>query len=603
MTLTGDPLGFQPSGKGPQEGRRLVVVFHGWLGTPSKMNDVVQAVRGAYSQEPGLDLYVPPLDYGKFFSSTSAATIVSQLLAAMDVICTDPGKYQQIVLIGFSMGAVLARRLFLAATNVHETVPNEPELSNAHLRYWSGKVERIVMLGGLNRGWLVSGRLSWLYSIVTNFIGFTGHLLPRGWKPTLFEVRRGAPFIVQTRLQWLALRRSSGPAKPEPLVIQLLGTQDDLVAPDDAVDFAVDRAPESPYFYFELPRTRHDDAIFFSRKGFSDPDGTFGAARKKQFVSVLTEDKVWLVTNQILAENLDDTLPGPPEPDVKHVVFVVHGIRDDGYWTRKIAQRIHEKASPPGVDNPPKWHCVTSSYGYFAMLPFVLPWIRRQKVEWLMDEYVGARASFPTAEFSYVGHSNGTYLVARALEDYPAAKFRNVLFAGSVVRREYDWDALLNANRVSKVLNIVATKDWVVALFPMGLEPLRKIFDLGGAGFGGFDQAAPGRVPGVPSLREVHYVQGAHSAGLVEAQWPRIADFIVNDVVPPPTDLKQSRFWVAVSKISPVVLGLLLILAVVILICILYPVFTAGTTVMGAVFRTILALLYLLGLRLIVTRV
>jgi hypothetical protein len=100
MTLTGDPLGFQPSGKGPQEGRRLVVVFHGWLGTPSKMNDVVQAVRGAYSQEPGLDLYVPPMDYGKFFSSTSAATIVSQLLAAMDVICTDPGRYQQIVLIG-----------------------------------------------------------------------------------------------------------------------------------------------------------------------------------------------------------------------------------------------------------------------------------------------------------------------------------------------------------------------------------------------------------------------------------------------------------------------------------------------------------------------
>ena len=80
----------------------------------------------------------------------------------MDVICTDPGRYQQIVLIGFSMGAVLARRLFLAATNIHETVPNEPDLSNAHLRYWSGKVERIVMLGGLNRGWLVSGRLSWL---------------------------------------------------------------------------------------------------------------------------------------------------------------------------------------------------------------------------------------------------------------------------------------------------------------------------------------------------------------------------------------------------------------------------------------------------------
>jgi len=75
-----------------------------------------------------------------------------------------------------------------------------------------------------------------------------------------------------------------------------------------------------------------------------------------------------------------------------------------------------------------------------------------------MDKYVALRARFPNAEFSYIGHSNGTYLVARALEDYPAARFRNVLFAGSVVRRSYDWAALLSANRVCKVLNLVATR-------------------------------------------------------------------------------------------------------------------------------------------------
>lgn len=310
-----------------------------------------------------------------------AAKIVSQILTELDAICAYPHKYQHIVLIGFSMGAVIARRLFLAATDVHKTVPNEPELSNAGLRAWTNKVERIVTLGAMNRGWLVSGRLGWAYSFVTNFIGIWGHLMPRGFKPTLFEARRGAPFIVQTRLQWLALRQSSDPAKPEPLVIQLLGTQDNLVAPDDTVDFAVDRDQKSPYFYFQLPHTRHDNAIEFTPRRFSDPDGKFGAARREQFVSVLTQDKDWLVKKQIPAENLSDTLPAEPDPDVEHVVFVVHGIRDDGYWTRKIAQRIREAASPPGLENPPKWRCETSSYGYFAMLPFVLPWIRRQKVE------------------------------------------------------------------------------------------------------------------------------------------------------------------------------------------------------------------------------
>ena len=606
MAHTGEPLGFQPSDAGPKEGRRLVVVLHGWWCAPSKMRDVVQAVRDAYAQGPGLDLYVPSLDYAKPLGCKPAAKIVSEILTEIDAICADPGKYQQIVLIGFSMGAVVARRLFLAATDVHNTVPNEPELFNAGLRAWTNKVERIVSLGGMNRGWLASGRLGWIQSFYTNFIGFVGHLWPSASKPTIFEVRRGAPFIVQTRLQWLALRQSSGPAKPEPLVIQLLGTQDNLVAPDDAVDFAVDRDPKSPYFYFELPQTRHLNAIVFTPRRFSDPDGKFGAARRERFVSVLTKGKVWLVENQIPAENLADTLPDEPDPGVKHVVFVIHGIRDDGYWTRKIAQKIRETASTSGLENPPQWRCETSSYGYFAMLPFVLPWIRRQKVEWLMDLYVGVRARYPQAEFSYVGHSNGTYLVARALEDYPAACFRNVLFAGSVVRRGYDWATLLSTGRVCKVLNMVATKDWVVALFPMGLEPLRRIFDLGGAGFGGFDQAAPGRVPEIPNLKQVRYVKGAHSAGLVETQWPHIANFIVKDVIPPSDNpdytTKQVPFWKGISKLSIILLGLLIVLAVVILIGILWPVFTPGTPATQAAMRTLLALLYLLGLRMIVMR-
>lgn len=281
--------------------------------------------------------------------------------------------------------------------------------------------------------------------------------------------------------------------KPEPLVIQLLGTQDNHVAPDDAVDFAVDRNRASPYFYVELPYTRHGNAIVFSPSRF-DRIKKFGAERKKRFIEALTWKCAELIEKQIPSDYLDDTLPSEPDESVEHVVFVIHGIRDGGYWTRKIAQRIREHAAKHFGEEEAKnrWRCVTSSYGYFAMLPFLLPWVRTQKVEWLMDLYVGERSRYPNAEFSYVGHSNGTHLVARALENYPAACFRNVLFAGSVVRRGYDWDAFLSANRVRKVLNMVATRDWVVALFPQGLEPLQGFFDLGGAGFGGFKQADRG---------------------------------------------------------------------------------------------------------------
>jgi hypothetical protein len=600
MAYVGEPSGFQLSDTGPEDGRLLVVVLHGWMGTPTQMNDVVQAVRGAYAREPALDLYVPLLPYTKFFSFTPAAEIVSQLLAAMDAICRNPARYARVVLIGFSLGALLVRRLFLAATDVAKTVPSEPQLAQAGRRSWVGKVERIVSLGGLNRGWLGSGRLGWAESFVTNTIGLMGHIWPGAGKPTIFEARRGAPFVVQTRLQWLALRRSRDPEKPEPLVIQLLGTQDSLVAPDDAVDFAVDRSAASPYFYVELPYTRHDNAIVFSPSRF-DRDGKFGAARQARFVEVLTSDKNTLAKMAVPADYLADALPDEPDEAVEHVVFVVHGIRDNGYWTRKIAQKIRESAARAGTD-PSIWRCVTSSYGYFAMLPFLLPWIRRQKVEWLMDEYVGVRSRFPNAAFSYVGHSNGTYLVARALQDYPAAQFHHVLFAGSVVRRDYDWAALVATQRVHKVLNMVATRDWVVALFPKGLEPVRRFFDLGGAGFGGFNQAGL-----VPNVDEVRYVIGGHAAGLVETQWSRIADFIVHGTVPEPPDRdytdKQSGFWWCASKVSTMILALLVVATAAILVWMLYPLFTPGTTATKATVHILLALLYVIALRFVVTRV
>jgi hypothetical protein len=75
--------------------------------------------------------------------------------------------------------------------------------------------------------------------------------------------------------------------------------------------------------------------------------------------------------------------PQKPRDDVKHVIFVVHGIRDVGYWTNKIARRVQmiaDTAAPPQV-----YPTETATEGYFAMFPFLLPARRRGKVEWLMD--------------------------------------------------------------------------------------------------------------------------------------------------------------------------------------------------------------------------
>jgi hypothetical protein len=347
-----------------------------------------------------------------------------------------------------------------------------------------------------------------------------------------------------------------------------------------------------------LPHTNHIEAIVFSSNR-RDPDGSNGAERKRLFIASLIEDRQALIARSVNPAFLADSLPPPPDEAVTQVTFVIHGIRDDGYWTRRIAQRIHEAAGRHGQPLA-SYRSITSSYGYFAMLPFIWPWIRREKVEWLMDEYVGAVSRYPHANFSYVGHSNGTYLLARALQDYPAVHFRNVLFAGSVVRRDYPWRQFIADGRVSRVVNMVATADWVVAIFPSGLEPLRR-FDLGGAGFGGFRRAAA-----EPGLHEIHYVAGGHSAALVETQWPRIAEFVVADTIPAPPDAdyrsNQSCLWRAAARLSsPILVAIVLLFGVVPLYALLHTI--PDLTGSAAASRVAAAFAYLLILWFVITRV
>jgi hypothetical protein len=141
--------------------------------------------------------------------------------------------------------------------------------------------------------------------------------------------------------------------------------------------------------------------------------------RRNKFTRALTADRHALLGEAITRDQMADTLPPEPDADVTDVVFVVHGIRDKGFWTQKIARTIKRHAG-----DRQKIGSWTESYGYFAMLPFILRSVRRRKVEWLMDRYTEARARYPYATFHYVGHSNGTYLAAAALQLYPAARFQ-----------------------------------------------------------------------------------------------------------------------------------------------------------------------------------
>ncbi|MBC7776140.1 MAG: alpha/beta hydrolase [Phycisphaerae bacterium] len=529
----------------------LVVLLHAFNRTSERLADVRRVVE---EDDPNADILAPNLPFS-FTSMVHPSSVVADLLIQIDQAFErsqqdgSPG-YQRIRLIGHSMGALFVRKLYVCACGEHQAAPFEASLKdylkarNAQplslKRPWADSVDRIILLAAMNRGWSVSHHQSLSKAFWATSGVFIGHIMGIifGRMPIVFSVRRGAPFLTQLRLQWLFMRRaaqSDSGQSGTALTVQLLGSVDDLISPNDNVDLVAGK----DFIYLDVPESGHSNIVEMD-------DSEEGRARRNIFKAALTQPSEVLKAGQLLQEDVISI----ESEKVTDVVFVIHGIRDEGYWTQKIARRVMVKGQEMGL----KFASETSSYGYFPMLSFLNPLRRREKVEWLMDQYAEACARYPTAErFHYVGHSNGTYLLARALSEYPACRFHRVVFAGSVVQRQYNWQQFM-PRQVGAVLNFVASQDWVVAYFPKGLQSL-KLQDLGSAGHDGF-------IKGPDVFQPDDYIQGGHSAALNESMWDGIANFLVTNPIQipalPASLLSKQRPWWVRYPVWPLVwLGLL----------------------------------------------
>ncbi|MBB5204750.1 alpha-beta hydrolase superfamily lysophospholipase [Inhella inkyongensis] len=531
-TPTSDCLGTQTLGDGLQRqpgARRLTSVLHAFTGQPQDMRSLVCSLREAAPS----DVWVPKLP----FSSTSRAQpadVLAQLVSQLDKHWLQGNAqgqaYEELVIVGHSLGSLFARKLYVLGRGGSALGPSlaEPGLDAAlraaggapllAARPWALATRRIVLMAGINRGWTVSHHMDLGHGLLYG----AGVTLARwaqaaGTDPFIVMAgHRGAAFLSQLRLQWLALSQlaaadQQGLAK----VVQLLGTRDDLVPPSDNVD------PLNDFVYLEVPNSGHRDVIDMAASD-SIPEA-WARQRREVFQRALGDAPT------------SDLHPARPhqqgDANVRHVIFVIHGIRDQGFWTERVAHRVQAELlkTPECQALPPGARCVAqevSSYGYFPMLSFLQPGARQQKVEWLMDRYTEAKARFPQARFSYVGHSHGSYLLKEAMRDYPAVRFERVLLAGSVLRSDQRWHDWLDQGRIGQLLNLTADADWVVALFPNGLEAL-QLQDLGGAGHHGFSDQHP-RLLRLPQSKHLH---GGHGAGVEEAAWPLIARFIAGGQV------------------------------------------------------------------------
>jgi pimeloyl-ACP methyl ester carboxylesterase len=124
-------------------------------------------------------------------------------------------------------------------------------------------------------------------------------------------------------------------------------------------------------------------------------------------------------------------------------VVSLHGIRTRGVWQKDLVPVLARQGFIP----------YALDYGAFSILDFASRGTRARKLEWLRDEYQRVTAEAEVQRPSIVAHSFGTYLVVELLEKYPELRFDKIVFAGSIVKRDFDWPAVLNSGLVNLVRN------------------------------------------------------------------------------------------------------------------------------------------------------
>jgi len=169
----------------------LAIVLHAHGSTSENMAHVKDAVQDAVGKE-NVDIYSPTLPYSDPLDTTGADEIVLRLVADLDAIWSEKlGGYGKVVFVGHSLGVVISRRVFLVGSlnppdydkefkrrdELYEKVldqrKRQPKLKGLPDEKvlpceWAPKVERLILLASWDKGWSVSPRTSWYYSIGLN---------------------------------------------------------------------------------------------------------------------------------------------------------------------------------------------------------------------------------------------------------------------------------------------------------------------------------------------------------------------------------------------------------------------------------------------------
>lgn len=493
--------------KGAQSSRRLVILLHGWWASLPHFS-IADARDTIRETMPDADLLEPSYR-SHIAANTDPIAVAEELADVIEFACderrmaSDAQEYEEIILIGYSLGSLIVRKAFVLGAM--SRTADDAAFAVERKYKWPRKVSRIILLAGINNGWSLSPKpkrfsllLYVMYRLLypLTFVFSIGRLIR--------SFHRGSRFVENLRIQWHRLEKMH----EMPPVIQLTGTEEDVVTEEDMVDVRFCRN----FIFLHVPRTGHMNAANFRQH-------RIGQFRRNRFVGALTHSIRDLRQEQDIEPQ--QLLKNVTDPTITDVVFLIHGIRDYGDWTQKVGDAIDSIAKIE------KRRVVVyrPAYERFPLLGFLLTPERMRKVRWFIDQYTQAIAKFPQANIHFIGHSNGTYLLAKSLELYPDCYFSNVIFTGSVVRRSFPWDRIISQKRVVRLRNDMAVDDLVVAVFPRFFEQLSevtrvKISDIGSGGVYGFQDNSGKRY-------EVR-LRGSHGAALAAENHDSMARWVLD---------------------------------------------------------------------------
>lgn len=460
--------------EGGEKQRRGLLVYVPGLGLePSRS----AALLGRLRRDLGPGWRVVRWEHGLRPLSTQRMEDVARRLAvqvrtwAGDNGVGDP--VDEVVLIGHSVGGLLVRQAFLSDAGLAGVRRESPWP-------WTNKVSRLVLLGSPNAG-------------------FHTHRLPLLLRPafavvagvralTAEQLQAGSPFITELRLRWVDAFRGHVRGVT---VVQVLGDRDDIVTVQDSLD--VEYMPQAARV--DVPNAGHADLVEIDR--CSEPEERYAVLRHALF-------------GELDAARLEAVPPKPAD-----VYVVLHGIRAGKYanWVGRLATALQE-LNPAAVVHAP-------SYGYFSALDFAVPLTRRRNLRRFLDWYSRAYIETGSAPRGFAGHSNGTYMLGRALIEVPAIRFDRVYLAGCVLPREYPWRLVIDREQVQEWVHTDrAAKDWPVGWLCSALRGL-GMRDVGTSGVTGFDDTPP-------RMQEHDQpLPGGHGAALEDGRVEQVARLLV----------------------------------------------------------------------------